>query len=170
MQAAKDTFFRALQSRLTTVNPARTVLVDGIERPAILVAENELYPPPKLFFNAFYIHWLGAPAVGNFSRTLAPRYEQIAQVEYFVRGTASLQRPFADRGRLLAQMDQELVTILFPGFSEKFDHSASPPVSLGSYLHWRWTPDFRTVVEGEGSILRRLATVNVSFYLENLPN
>ena len=170
MQAAKDTFFRTLQTRLATVNPARTVLVDGVERPAILVAENELYPPPKLFFNAYYIHWLGAPAVRSFSRTPAPRYEQIAQVEYFVRGSASLQLPFADRGRLLTQMDQELVAILFPGFSQKFDHSAAPPVPLGSYLCWRWAPDFRTVVEGDGSILRRLATVSVSFYLENLSN
>jgi hypothetical protein len=170
MQAAKDTFFRTLQSRLGTVNPARTVLVDGVERPAILVAENELYPPPKLFFNAFYIHWLGTPAVRSFSRTPGPRYELIAQVEYFVRGTASLQLPFADRGRLITQMDQELVAILFPGYTQKFDHSVSPPAPLGSCLYWRWTPDFRTVVEGNGSVLRRLATVSVSFYLENLSN
>lgn len=170
MQATKDTFFRTLQARLAIANPARTIDVDGASRPAILVAENESYPPPKLFFHTFYIHWLGAPAVRSFSGTLAPRYEQIAQVEYFVRGTAPLQLPFADRGRLMAQMDQELVAILFPGFAEKLDHSEAPPVPLGSYLHWRWTPDFRTAAEGDGSILRRLATVNVSFYLENLSN
>jgi hypothetical protein len=170
MQAAKDTFFRTLQSRLADVNPARTVILDGVARPAVLVAENEVYPPPKLFFNTFYIHWLGAPAVRGFSRTLAPRYEQIAQIEYFLQGTASLQRPFADRGRLMAKMDQELVAILFPGYAEKLDHSVAPPRPLGSYLQWRWTPDFRTLAEGDGSILRRVATVSVSFYLENLSN
>lgn len=170
MQAAKDTFFRTLQSRLAIVNPQRTVEVDGVARPAILVAENEPYPPSKLFFHAFYIHWLGAPAVRGFSRTLAPRYELIAQVEYFVRGTASLQRPFADRGRLMSQLDQELAAILFPGFAEKSDHSVAPPAALGGYLYWRWAPDFRTLIEGDGSILRRLATVNVSFYPENLFN
>ena len=166
MQAAKDSFFRALQARLATVNPARTITVDGVVRPAMLVAENEPYPPPKLFFHAFYIHWLGMPAVRGFSRTQAPRYEQVAQIEYFVQGTPSLQRPFADRGRLMAQMDGELVAILFPGFTEKLDYSVAPPQSLGSQLRWRWTPDLRTIADGDGSILRRVATVNVSFYLE----
>lgn len=170
MQAAKDTFFRTLQSRLAVVNPQRTITVDGATRPAILVAENEPYPPPRLFFNTFYLHWLGAPAVRGFSRTAAPRYELVAQVEYFVQGTASLQRPFADRGRLVGQLDRELLEILFPGFAEKLDHSGGPPQPLGSFLHWRWTPDLRTIVENEGSVLRRLTTVTVSFYLEPISN
>lgn len=168
MQAAKDSFFRALQSRLAQVNPARTITVDGATRPAILVAENEPYPPARLYFHAFYIHWLGAPAVRTFTRTAAPRYEQVAQIEYFVQGTPSLARPFADRGRLMGALDRELVEILFPGFTGKLDHTASPPVPLGSFLHWRWTPELRTLAEGEGSVLRRLATVNVSFYLEDI--
>ena len=170
MQAAKDSFFRALQARLAAVNPSRTIVVDGVPRPAIVVAENEPYPPPKLFFHAFYIQWLGAPAVREFAVTNPPRYEQLAQIEYFVQGTKSLQRPFADRGRLMAQLDRELVEILFPGFAPKLDHSQAPPQFLGSFLHWRWTPNLRTLAEGEGSVLRRLATVNVSFYLESIPN
>ena len=173
MQAAKDSFFRALQARLALVNAARTITVDGVTKPAILVAENEPYPPGKLFFNAFYIHWLGAPAVREFSGTLAPRYEQIAHIEYFVRGTADLQKPFADRGRLVGEMDRELVLILFPGFTPKLNYSPSPPgppVSLGSSVTWRFSPSLRTVTEREGSVLRRIATVNVSFYLESIPN
>jgi len=168
MQAAKDSFFRALQLRLAAVNPARTISVDGAVRPAILVVENEPYPPPKLFFNTFYIHWLGAPAVREFSGTLAPRYSLTAQLEYFVQGTASLQRPFADRGRLLAQLDRELIEILFPCSTEKMDHSAVPPAPLGSRLLWRWTPSFQTFADG--GVLRRLTTVNVSFFLEAIPN
>lgn len=168
MQAAKDSFFRALQSRLAAVNPARTVTVDGAVRPAILIVENEPYPPPKLYFNTFYIHWLGAPAVREFAGTLAPRYSLAAQLEYFVQGTATLQRPFADRGRLLAQLDRELIEILFPGSTEKMDHSAVPPASLGSCLLWRWTPSFQTFADG--GVLRRLTTVNVSFFLEAVPN
>jgi hypothetical protein len=168
MQATKDSFFRALQSRLAVVNPARTITVDGAVRPAVLVVENESYPPPKLFFNTFYVHWLGAPAVREFSGTLAPRYSLTAQLEYFVQGTASLQRPFADRGRLLAQLDRELIEILFPGSAEKMDYSAAPPASLGSYLLWRWSPSFQTIVDG--GVIRRLTTVNVSFFLEAVPN
>ncbi len=170
MQAAKDTFFRTLQTRLAGVNPARNITVDGVVRPAILVVENEQYPPPKLFFHTFYIHWLGAPAVRGFRRTLAPRYELSAQIEYFVQGTSPLKRPFADRGRLMAQLDRELTEILFPGFAEKRNHSVTPAASLGSTLHWTWTPDFRSVAESEGSVLRRLATVSVSFFQEIIPN
>ncbi|MBI3405930.1 MAG: hypothetical protein HY046_10790 [Acidobacteria bacterium] len=170
MQAAKDSFFRALQSRLALVNPARTITVDGVTKPAILVAENEPYPPARLFFNTFYVHWIGAPAVQEFAGTLAPRYEQIAQIEYFVQGTSALQKPFADRGRLMAQLDSELVQILFPGFTPKQNHSQQPPAPLGSTILWRWTPGLRTVSEKEGSVLRRIATVNASFYLEAIPN
>lgn len=166
MQAAKDSFFRALQSRLAVVNPDRTILVNGVTRPAIVVAENQPFPPPKLFFNTFYIHWIAAPLVREFSGTAAPRYEQIAQIEYFVAGTASLERPFADRGRLMAALDRELLAILYPGFTQKLDYSSSPPQPLGSFLYWRWTPDLRTVADQEGSVLRRLTTVTVSFYLE----
>ena len=168
MQAAKDSFFRALQSRLMTVNPARSIRVDGVARPAILVVENEAYPPPKLHFNTFYVQWLGVSAIRGFARTLAPRYEQIAQVEYFVQGTAPLPRPFADRGRLMAQLDRELIEILFPGYTEKLDYNVTPPQSLGSLLLWHWAPDLRTIVEG--GFLRRVTTVNVSFCLEAIPN
>ncbi|MGH9860806.1 MAG: hypothetical protein ACRD5F_12355 [Candidatus Acidiferrales bacterium] len=170
MQAAKDSFFRALQARLAAVNPARTITLDGAVRPAILVAENEPYPPAKLFFNTFYIHWLGAPAVREFAGANAPRYELLAQLEYFVRGTAGLQRPFADRGRLMGELDREMIEILFPGFTPKMDHSQSPAAPLGSAVLWRWQPDLRTTIESEGSVLRRLATVNVSFFLEAIPN
>ncbi len=168
MQAAKDSFFRALQSRLAAVNPARTISLDGVVRPAVLVVENEPYPPPKLFFNTFYVHWLGAPVVREFFGTLAPRYSLTAQLEYFVQGTPTLQRPFADRGRLLAQLDRELIEILFPGSTEKMDHSIVPPVPLGSNLMWQWTPSFQTFADG--GVLRRLTTVNVSFFLEAVPN
>lgn len=170
MQAAKDSFYRALQSRLAAVNPARTIVLDGVTRPAVLVVENEPYPPPKLFFQAFYIHWLGAPAVRSFRATLAPRYEMLAQIEYFVQGSPSLQKPFADRGRLLAQLDRELLLILFPGFTDKMDYAQTPAVPLGSMVAWGCAPDLRTISDAEGSVLRRVATVIVSFYMENIPN
>ena len=42
MQNAKDTFYLMLQSRLTALNPSRTIVVRGVLRPGILVDENEL--------------------------------------------------------------------------------------------------------------------------------
>ena len=170
MQATKDSFFCALQARLALVNPQRTIVTDGIAKPAVMVVENEPFPPAKLFFNTFYIHWLGAPSVHSFARTRSPRYEHLAQVEYFVRGGPTLERPFADRGRLIGQLDQELIEILYPGFTEKLDYTFTPAKSLSSVLLWRWTPDLRTIADSEGSVLRRIATVSVSSYLEALVN
>jgi hypothetical protein len=166
MQHAKDSFFRTLQTRLAVTNPLRTIVVDGVARPAIVVAENQPFPPPRLFFQCFYVHWLNAPAVRGFARTALPRYELQAQIEYFVAGTATLQRPFADRGRLISELDAELLAILFPGVTEKMDWTAQPPAPLGSSIHWRWAPDFRTVADGDGSILRRIVAVTLSFYPE----
>jgi hypothetical protein len=48
MQRAKDTFYITLRDRIAALNPARTVLVRGVVRPAVLVEENELavdFPP-----------------------------------------------------------------------------------------------------------------------------
>jgi hypothetical protein len=166
MQHAKDSFFRTLQTRLAVTNPLRTIVVDGVARPAIVVAENQPFPPPRLFFQCFYIHWLTAPAVRGFTHTALPRYELQAQIEYFVSGTATLQRPFANRGRLISELDAELLAILFPGVTEKMDWTAQPPAPLGSSIHWRWAPDFRTVADGDGSVLRRMVAVTLSFYPE----
>ncbi len=40
MQAAKDSFYMALRSRLNALNPARTTAIDDVIVPAILVREN----------------------------------------------------------------------------------------------------------------------------------
>ncbi len=67
-------------------------------------------------------------------------------------------------------MDEELVQILFPGFTAKLDFTVAPPAPLGGTVQWRWTPDFRTEEDGNGSVLRRMATVLVSFSMEMIPN
>jgi hypothetical protein len=108
--------------------------------------------------------------VRGFAGTAAPRYELLAQLEYLLRGDAVLERPFADRGRRMAEMDRELLEILFPGCADKQDYTASPPLPLGSRLHWNWTPALRTESVAEHSLLRRIATVSVSFYLEEFSN
>jgi len=39
MQAAKDSFYMTLRERLTALNPARTMVIDGVTVPAIVVRE-----------------------------------------------------------------------------------------------------------------------------------
>ena len=45
MQFTKDSFYMALRQRLAALNPERTVTVNGVTLPAVVVAENELVVP-----------------------------------------------------------------------------------------------------------------------------
>src|SRR5438876_12314262 len=53
MQFSRDSFYMTLRSRLATVDPARTITLDGAARPAVYVVENEVVlaasPPSEAF-------------------------------------------------------------------------------------------------------------------------
>ena len=63
MQAAKDTFLKTLGSRLALLNPGRTVMVDGVSRPALLATENEAAMPVNTLLETFLLNWEGATHV-----------------------------------------------------------------------------------------------------------
>ncbi len=58
MQNAKDSFYMALRTRLTAINPERTILLRGAVRPGILVEEAEA-PFSQLPNDVFVLRWLG---------------------------------------------------------------------------------------------------------------
>ncbi len=60
MQFAKDSFYMALRERLARVNPARTVVINGVTRPAIQVVENEPANAAEPVADTFHIYWGGA--------------------------------------------------------------------------------------------------------------
>ncbi len=55
MQAAKDTFLMTLAARLTVLNPARTVTLDGASRPAVMAVENETPVPANTYLETFLL-------------------------------------------------------------------------------------------------------------------
>jgi hypothetical protein len=65
MQSVKDSFYIALRDRLAALNPQRTVVVEGITRPAILVRENEPASGAADQANAFYLNWGPALALDD---------------------------------------------------------------------------------------------------------
>jgi hypothetical protein len=69
MQNAKDSFYMALRTRLTTINPERTILLRGAVRPGILVEEAEA-PFSQLPNDVFVLRWLGL----GVDMDLAPRW------------------------------------------------------------------------------------------------
>ena len=143
MQFAKDSFFMALQQRLSSLNPARTVRVGGTTVPAVLVVEN--LPPfcaePQP--NTFYIEWGAAEVVGGYSRNNLLMSLDVV-ISYYTFGSV---QSMVDRGRLLGQLDSELLGICQPANANKRDYSMSPSVDLGTNVFWAG-PSFS---EGKGS-------------------
>ena len=110
IQLAKDTFYATLRDRVAAGNAARTVVIRGTVRPAVLVAENEL-PGAALDgispADAFCLHWtrLSVDTQGPL-----PLIALGCEIRYATDGTGGMAG--MDRGRALAAMDAELVAAI----------------------------------------------------------
>jgi hypothetical protein len=110
VQAVKDTFYSALQSRIAALNPARTIVVRGVLRPGVLVPENELpgaavdgISPAE----SFCIRWSSLQVDAQSAVPLLTLGCEIRYASDGTQGNAAM-----DRGRTLAAMDAELATAL----------------------------------------------------------
>jgi hypothetical protein len=132
MQFAKDSFFIALQGRLAALNPARTVTINGATAPAVVVVENlpptTVEPQP----NTFYIEWGTATVVDGHAGNAA-LMSLACVISYYTLGTT---QSMVDRGRVLGQLDNELLGICQPTNTEKYDYTQSPPADLGTTVFW----------------------------------
>jgi hypothetical protein len=132
MQFAKDSFFLALQTRLAGLNPARTVTINGTTVPAVLVVENlppaSVEPQP----NTFYLEWGSAAVVDGHAGDTALMSLECA-ISYYSLGTV---QSMVDRGRVLGELDNELLGICQPTSTEKYDYTQSPPADLGTGVFW----------------------------------
>jgi hypothetical protein len=132
MQFAKDSFLLALQQRLAGLNPARTVTINGATVPAVVAVENlppaSVEPQP----NAFYIEWGAAAAVdGHAGNAALMSFECV--ISYYTLGTV---QSMVDRGRVLGELDAELLGICQPTNAEKYDYTQSPSADLGTTVFW----------------------------------
>jgi hypothetical protein len=130
MQNAKDSFYMALRSRLTTINPERTTLLRGAVRPGILVEEAEA-PFSQPLNDVFILRWLGLGVDMDIGSTMAAEECEIA---YQTCGTQSFGG--LDRGRALSQMDEELVAMLEPFYTPKLNYTATPPAPMLTKVFW----------------------------------
>jgi hypothetical protein len=132
MQFAKDSFLLALQQRLAALNPARTVTIGGATVPAVVAVENL---PPAVSEpqpNAFYIEWGTANVVDGHAGTAA-LMSLACVISYYTLGTV---QSMVDRGRVMGELDNELLGICQPPYTEKFDYSQAPSVDLGTAVFW----------------------------------
>jgi len=157
MQNAKDSFYLALRDRLAALDPSRTVTVNGIARPAILVVENEVTMadiPPS---GVLCLGWLGAQAVAGFEHATQPLMELACQFDYWTEGTQP--NAYQDRGRMLAALDAALLQICAPPRTPLMDHTISPAAALGGSV--TWTRPVLQPLTLDGRRLRRTAAMKV---------
>lgn len=168
MQFTKDSVYVTLVTRLTSVNPQRTVTLNGTTRPAIIVAENELVIPVDPLPDAFYLEWGEAKALdGQVGSRILMAME--CTISYHTLGTV---QSGVDRGRALGELDMELLSICQPQHTEKRDYTQAPSVDLGTGISWT-TPKFSEVAgvdarykTGLAPRLERKAAVTVFFFPE----
>jgi hypothetical protein len=134
MQSAKDSFYVALRDRLATLNPQRTVFLNGVTRPAVIVVENECITAAGPLPEAFYLGWGMAQPVGPMRNGQPPLLGLECNISYWTGGAADKQG--VNRGRVLAQLDSELLSICSPPSTPKCDCSQTPPADLGTKVLW----------------------------------
>src|ERR1700712_2699477 len=106
MENARDTFYVTLRNRLAALNPTRTLVLRGVVRPGILVAENELATLAQPT-DVFCLRWTGVQVETTGALPLATLE---CTITYATDGSAG--NGGMDRGRLLAAMDGELAGAL----------------------------------------------------------
>jgi hypothetical protein len=158
MQATKDTFLKTLAARLATVNPARTVTLDGVTRPAVVAVENETPVPAETVLEAFLLSWQGAEYVTAETGLMFLD----CKVSYASKGTDAMMR--ADRGRTVTAMAAELRQIVHSRFAAKCDYTQTPPAALGTNIFWT-LPAMAPESDKDG-VLEQTATIRVFFFPE----
>jgi hypothetical protein len=173
MQFTKDTFYITLRDRLAALNPTRVITLNGVTRPAIVAAENEVVIPVKPQPDAFYIEWGAAQAAPQQTGDRAI-FSLECLISYHTFGTVESG---VDRGRTLAELDTEFISVCQPGTAHKRDYTQAPAVDLGTSIVWS-TPQLGKVVGSEaprnealprgtsGVRLERTAALKVFFFPE----
>jgi hypothetical protein len=158
MQNAKDTFYITLRNRLATLNPARTMTLRGVTRPGILVEDAEA-PMPQPLLDAFVLRWTKLAIDQQLPSILA---QMTCEIRYATAGTQA--NAGLDRGRALEEMDAELIQMLCPSSTIKFNYTQTPAAQMGTMIFWS-----QAIFAGATAVrerMERTATVNVFAFQE----
>lgn len=153
MQNAKDTFYITLRNRLATINPARTMTLRSVMRPAIYVEEAES-PQPLPILDAYALRWTGTSRLAEMP---LPLMAMSCQIFYSTAGTQSMAG--LDRGRVLAAMDAEVEQMLSPLQAQKMLYSSTGSTPMQTMIFWS-EPQFEPIVAVRDQ-LSRIAQVTL---------
>jgi hypothetical protein len=155
MQNAKDTFYVTLRDRLAKLNAARTILLRGVTRPAILVAENEL--STDVPSSGVFVLWWLEPARNT--KASAELDSISCEIRYTAADDSGIHR-----GRVLSAMDEELLAILTPAWVLKRAFTMSSDMDMRTRIFWS-APVFKVLPARDG-VSERVAKVDVFTYKE----
>jgi hypothetical protein len=130
MQNSKDSFYIALRTRLAVIDPERTILLRGTERPGIVLEEAEA-PFPQLPNDVFVLRWTGLGTDVNLPATMIA---EECEVIYQSCGTQAFGG--LDRGRAITAMDAELLALLSPYSTPKFNYMTPTPTAMLTEVFW----------------------------------
>ncbi len=168
VQLMKDTFYAAIRNRVAANNPARTVVVRGVLRPGVVVAENEL-PGAAVDgiapADAFCLRWTG---LAIDTQAGLPLLSMTCEIRYATDG--SIGSGGMDRGRSLAAMDSELAAAIAAApqsssalaIAEIAGGGASTETATGTSVFWGDVSFKPAVMRGER--MERTAEVEVFSY------
>jgi len=156
MQNAKDSFYLALRARLAAINPERTILLRGTLRPGILVEEAEapMAIPPS---DVFVLRWLGLGVDMDLSSAMAA---EECEILYSTCGTQAFGG--LDRGRMLSEMDGEVMAMLQPFYTPKINYSVQPATTMQTQVFWD-EPTFMPVTVQRDKLSRSVKAVVYSY-------
>ncbi len=158
MENTRNSFYLTLRNTLNILNPSRVFALRGVQRPGIMVEENES-TVAVAFPDIFVLRWTDLSVDRQHTLPLA---QQVCEIHYWSEGTSTSGG--IDRGRLLAAMDDELTQLLNTGNAGKQNFASSPPTSLSTRLFWS-APSFAPIVTNKNR-LSRVATITVYSYEE----
>jgi hypothetical protein len=158
MENAKDTFYITLRNRLAALNPQRVIILRGVQRPGILLEEAEA-PAAQPPGDVFVLRWTSLSTDTQLPATLA---QLTCEVHYTTGGTQT--NSGLDRGRAMAQMDAELLSILQPASAQKMDYAQGPAAQMETLVFWS-APEFSPLITSRER-LTRVAKVNVFAFQE----
>jgi hypothetical protein len=153
MQNAKDTFYIVLRDRLESVNPDRTMSLRSVTRPGIMVEDAES-PVPLIPLDAFVLRWTEIEVESHLA---LPLVQMICEIHYATAGTQAMGG--LDRGRLLEEMDAELLQMLTPASTQKVNYSTIPATAMQTMIFWD-QPQFGSLASLRDQI-GRVVTVTV---------
>lgn len=156
MQEAKDTFYITLRDRLAVVNPARTAVVRGVIRPAVIVDENEL-PSIEDDQGIFHLVWGPLTTISSGDNPL-----DMLTCEIRYRSTGEDALSAWTRGRELDAMDLELSAMLSPSTEKLRRFTTNGSIAAGTNLFW--CENAARSFSHQGRVLERTAKIMIMAY------